>query len=74
MTNARARMPPAALVAVMVQQASCLGNFIASLVAWVRHRAGGWQWTWVVTDACSLAGIGLAVRWGRLQGAGGRAG
>lgn len=74
MTTARARMPPAVMVAVMVQQASSLGQFIAPPpVAWVAHRAGSWQWTWLVTGACSLAGIGLAMRLGRLQGAGARA-
>ncbi|MEO5736825.1 MAG: MFS transporter, partial [Variovorax sp.] len=45
----------------MMQQASALGQFIAPpLVAWIAHRAGGWQWTWVVALACSLAGIALA--------------
>jgi CP family cyanate transporter-like MFS transporter len=29
-------------------------------VAWLAHRAGGWQWTWVATLACSLVGM-LAV-------------
>ena len=34
----------------LMQQASSLGQFVAPpLVAWVAHRAGGWQWTWVVT-------------------------
>ena len=47
----------------MMQQASSLGQFIAPpAVAWIAHRAGGWQWTWVVTLACSLAGIALASR------------
>ena len=55
----------------LMQQASSLGQFLAPpLVAWVAHRAGGWQWTWVVTGACSLAGIGLAMRLGRLQESG----
>jgi MFS family permease len=55
----------------LMQQASSLGQFLAPpLVAWVAHRAGGWQWTWVVTGACSLAGIGLAMRLGRLQQSG----
>jgi CP family cyanate transporter-like MFS transporter len=47
----------------MMQQASAFGQFIAPpLVAWIAHRAGGWQWTWVVTLACSLAGMALASR------------
>ncbi len=46
-----------------MQQASALGQFIAPpAVAWVAHRVGGWQWTWVVTLACSVAGIVLAGR------------
>ncbi|KWT97407.1 putative integral membrane protein [Variovorax sp. WDL1] len=45
----------------MMQQASSLGQFIAPpAVAWIAHRAGGWQWTWCVTLACSLAGLALA--------------
>ncbi len=35
------------------------------LVAWVASRSGGWQWTWVVLGACSLAGALLAWRVGR---------
>jgi MFS family permease len=47
----------------MMQQASSLGQFIAPpVVAWIAHRAGGWQWTWVVTLACSMAGLALAAR------------
>jgi len=47
----------------MMQQASSLGQFIAPpVVAWIAHRVGGWQWTWVVTLACSLAGLALAAR------------
>jgi cyanate permease len=47
----------------MMQQASSFGQFIAPpVVAWIAHRAGGWQWTWVVTLACSLAGIAFAAR------------
>ncbi|MBO9651936.1 MAG: MFS transporter [Variovorax sp.] len=46
-----------------MQQASSLGQFVAPpFVAWIAHRAGGWQWTWVVTLACSLMGIALANR------------
>lgn len=47
----------------LMQQASAFGQFLAPpVVAWVAHRMGGWQWTWVVTAACSLAGIVLASR------------
>lgn len=47
----------------MMQQASSLGQFIAPpVVAWIALRVGGWQWTWVVTLACSLAGLALAAR------------
>ncbi|VTU14513.1 multidrug resistance protein [Variovorax sp. SRS16] len=47
----------------MMQQASSLGQFIAPpVVAWIAHRVGGWEWTWIVTLACSLAGIALATR------------
>ncbi|GAA4329180.1 MFS transporter [Variovorax defluvii] len=47
----------------LMQQASSLGQFLAQpVVAWIAHRAGGWQWTWSVTLACSLAGLALAAR------------
>ncbi len=47
----------------MMQQASSFGQFIAPpAVAWLAHRMGGWQWTWIVTLACSLAGLALARR------------
>lgn len=47
----------------LMQQASSLGQFIAPpVVAWIAHRAGGWQWTWVVTLTCSLAGLAFAAR------------
>ncbi|SEA93976.1 CynX/NimT family MFS transporter [Variovorax sp. YR216] len=47
----------------LMVQASSLGQFAAPpFVAWIAHRAGGWQWTWVVTLTCSLAGIALAAR------------
>jgi hypothetical protein len=29
-------------------------------VAWVATRAGGWQWSWVVTGGCAVLGLGLA--------------
>lgn len=47
----------------LMQQASSLGQFIAPpAVAWVAHQVGGWQWTWALTAACSLVGIGVAAR------------
>lgn len=49
-----------------VQQCSALGQFAGPpAVAWVVTVAGGWQWTWVATGACSLAGIGMALLLGR---------
>ena len=50
----------------LMQQASALGQFAAPpLVAWLAHRAGGWQWTWAVTGACASVGILLAGRLAR---------
>ncbi|HEY2255652.1 MAG TPA: MFS transporter [Variovorax sp.] len=47
----------------LMQQASAFGQFVAPpVVAWLAHRVGGWQWTWVVTVAASLAGLALAAR------------
>ena len=44
-----------------VQQWSAVGQFCGPpLVAWVAAQAGHWQWTWVVTGACSVAGLWLA--------------
>ena len=44
-----------------MQQLSSLGQFAGPpLVAWVASRAGGWHWTWLVTGACSAAGLLLA--------------
>jgi CP family cyanate transporter-like MFS transporter len=52
----------------LMQQASSLGQFLAPpAVAWVAHRAGGWHWTWAATLACSLAGMALARRLGRIR-------
>jgi len=46
-----------------MQQWSAFGQFVGPpLVAWVAARSGGWQWTWVVTGACSLLGLLLAAR------------
>ncbi|RZL63183.1 MAG: MFS transporter [Variovorax sp.] len=45
----------------LMQQASAFGQFLAPpAVAWIAHRVGGWQWTWLATLACSLVGIALA--------------
>jgi MFS family permease len=50
-----------------VQQWSAFGQFAGPpLAAWVASRAGGWHWTWVVTGACSLAGLWLVSRIARL--------
>jgi hypothetical protein len=44
-----------------MQQWSALGQFAGPpLVALVAVRAGGWQWSWVVTGACAVAGLVLA--------------
>ncbi len=50
-----------------VQQWSAFGQFvIPPSVAWVASRAGGWQWTWLVTCACSALGLMLAGRLARV--------
>ncbi|HYP69951.1 MAG TPA: MFS transporter [Variovorax sp.] len=52
----------------MMQQASSLGQFFAPpAVAWLAMRAGGWQWTWVATMACSLVGMLAALRLAHLH-------
>jgi CP family cyanate transporter-like MFS transporter len=52
----------------LMQQASSLGQFLAPpAVAWVAHRVGGWHWTWTATLACSLVGIAVARRLGRIR-------
>ena len=44
-----------------MQQFSSLGQFAGPpLVAWWVTRVGGWQWTWVMTGACSLLGLLVA--------------
>ncbi|MBC7435796.1 MAG: MFS transporter [Bdellovibrionales bacterium] len=46
-----------------MQQCSAVGQFAGPpLVAWVATRVGGWEWTWVVTGACSACGIFLAAK------------
>jgi len=50
-----------------VQQWSALGQFAGPpLVAAVASATGGWQWTWVVTGACSAAGLLLTIALRRL--------
>ena len=44
-----------------MQQCSSIGQFIAPpLVALMAARAGGWQWTWMLTGGCALVGALLA--------------
>lgn len=51
-----------------MQQCSSLGQFLSPpLVGLLAARVGGWQWTWVITGLCSLAGIALAQGLGRLR-------
>ncbi|MEO5883874.1 MAG: MFS transporter [Caldimonas sp.] len=51
-----------------VQQWSALGQFAGPpLVAAVASTTGGWQWTWVVTGACSVGGLLLTAGLGRLS-------
>lgn len=48
-------------------QLSAFGQFAGPpLVAWVAATTGSWKWTWIVTGASSLAGIGIAALIGRL--------
>ena len=44
-----------------VQQWSSFGQFVGPpLVAWLAARVGSWQWTWLVTGACAVAGLLLS--------------
>lgn len=44
-----------------MQQCSSLGQFLSPpLVGLLAARMGGWQWTWLITGLCSLAGMALA--------------
>lgn len=44
-----------------MQQWASLGQFAGPpLVAWLASASGGWHWTWLVTGACSMAGVALA--------------
>jgi MFS transporter, CP family, cyanate transporter len=48
-------------------QWSSLGQFFGPpSVAWVASRVGGWQWSWLVTGGCALAGLLLAAAAGSL--------
>jgi MFS transporter, CP family, cyanate transporter len=50
-----------------MHQWSAIGQFAGPpLVAWVAARAGGWQWSWLVTGACAAAGLVFAVLSARL--------
>ncbi len=52
-----------------MQQFSALGQFIGPpAVAWWVTQVGGWQWTWVLTGACSLLGLVLALSLQRAWG------
>lgn len=49
-----------------MQQWASLGQFAGPpLVAWLASVVGGWQWTWLLTGACSVAGLLLATAIGR---------
>ena len=50
-----------------VQQWSAFGQFAGPpLVAAVASASEGWQWTWLVTGACSIVGLVLTVALSRL--------
>jgi MFS transporter, CP family, cyanate transporter len=50
-----------------MQQWSSFGQVAGPpLVAWVATRAGGWQWSWVVTGALAAGGAALAAMLARL--------
>jgi MFS family permease len=50
-----------------VQQCSSTGQFLGPpLVAWVASQVGGWHWTWAVTGAASVVGLGVVWRLGLL--------
>jgi len=52
-----------------MQQWSAAGQLVGPpLVAWVALRAGGWQWSWLVTGAFALAGLGLSFLLGQRVG------
>lgn len=44
-----------------MQQWASLGQFAGPpIVAWLASASGGWHWTWLMTGACSIAGVALA--------------
>ena len=44
-----------------MQQWSSFGQFAGPpLVAFVATRTGGWEWSWLVTGGCAVAGLALA--------------
>jgi len=50
-----------------LQQWSAAGQLAGPpLVAWVATRTGGWEWSWLVTSSCALAGLLLSTLVGRL--------
>ena len=50
-----------------MQQWSAAGQLAGPpLVAWVAVRAGGWQWSWLVTGGCAVLGLGLSALTGAL--------
>lgn len=50
-----------------MQQWSSLGQFVGPpLVAALASAVGGWQWSWLITGSCCLAGLLLAALMGRL--------
>lgn len=50
-----------------MQQWSALGQFLGPpLVAYVATRAGGWEWSWLVTGGCAATGLVLAALTGAL--------
>ncbi len=51
-----------------MQQCSSVGQFLGPpLVGWVATQVGHWSYTWVVTGACALLGMGVAWALGRLR-------
>ena len=50
-----------------MQQWSALGQFAGPpAVAWLASQVGGWQWTWLMTGTCALAGVVLSRQVGHL--------
>ncbi len=50
-----------------MQQGSSAGQvLLPPLAGWLAQRVGGWHWTWILTGACAVAGLGLTWRIGRV--------